>query len=436
MPLKMSVRVPILGVSKNPILEPSPVRYLFKRKGSDNWYIRLQPPGQKIVEKSLGTSDLKLAEITAMPLIREHKAFMYQRRPTVTPFWHRAYEPGLRVIDGEQVIATDRELQFLDDGGNVIRREPNGGPAELLSPAPRGGPSFKAYDDAKRPTPAVKNGDDALLETYIKHNGIDGLRERQARDIWHIFRTVVKKPLKQCTRDDGRAIIAHLEEQAGGEIKSATLRRRMVPLVATVNLAIDEGKLTFNPFSGVVPDRDDEDEREAFDDADMKLIRANLHLLSKSDQLLVRLLATTGMRRGEAFEINREQIENGIRFVTIGTKTPQSLRRVPFPADLLPYLPPKITGQLIPGRMDTAGKRLREWLTEIGITDPDKAPMHSFRHRAAQRLRAGGIEESLREAVGGWANGKKKKTSRKYGNKHGKGFPLSMLKKAIDKIRF
>ena len=436
MPLKMSVRVPILGVSKNPILEPSPVRYLFKRKGSDNWYVRLQPPGQKIVEKSLGTSDLKLAEITAMPLIREHKAFMYQRRPTVTPFWHRAYEPGLRVIDGEQVIATDRELQFLDDGGNVIRREPNGGPAELLSPAPRGGPSFKAYDDAKRPTPAVKNGDDALLETYIKHNGIDGLRERQARDIWHIFRTVVKKPLKQCTRDDGRAIIAYLEEQAGGEIKSATLRRRMVPLVATVNLAIDEGKLTFNPFSGVVPDRDDEDEREAFDDADMKLIRANLHLLSKSDQLLVRLLATTGMRRGEAFEINREQIENGIRFVTIGTKTPQSLRRVPFPADLLPYLPPKITGQLIPGRMDTAGKRLREWLTEIGITDPDKAPMHSFRHRAAQRLRAGGIEESLREAVGGWANGKKKKTSRKYGNKHGKGFPLSMLKKAIDKIRF
>jgi integrase len=412
------------------------VRYLFKRKGSDNWYVRLQPPGQKIVEKSLGTSDLKLAEITAMPLIREHKAFIYQRRPTVTPFWHRAYEPGLRVIDGEQVIATDRELQFLDDGGNVIRREPNGGPAELLSPAPRGGPSFKAYDDAKRPTPTVKNGDDALLETYIKHNGIDGLRERQARDIWHIFRTVVKKPLKQCTRDDGRAIIAHLEEQAGGEIKSATLRRRMVPLVATVNLAIDEGKLTFNPFSGVVPDRHDEYEREAFDDADMKLIRANLHLLSKSDQLLVRLLATTGMRRGEAFEINREQIENGIRFVTIGTKTPQSLRRVPFPADLLPYLPPKITGQLIPGRMDTAGKRLRVWLTEIGITDPDKAPMHSFRHRAAQRLRAGGIEESLREAVGGWANGKKKKTSRKYGNKHGKGFPLSMLKKAIDKIRF
>jgi len=112
------------------------------------------------------------------------------------------------------------------------------------------------------------------------------------------------------------------------------------------------------------------------------------------------------------------------------------LRRIPFPKDLLPFLPPTITGRLITGRMDSAGKRLREWLTEIGITDPDKAPMHSFRHRAAKRMRAAGIPEDVREAVGGWANGKKKKTSRKYGNKHGAGYPLSVLKEAIDKIGF
>jgi hypothetical protein len=62
--------------------------------------------------------------------------------------------------------------------------------------------------------------------------------------------------------------------------------------------------------------------------------------------------------------------------------------------------------------------------------------MHSFRHRAAQRLRAAISDESLREAVGGWANGKTKKSSRKYGNKHGKGFPLSKLREAIDRIGF
>ena len=64
------------------------MRYLFKRGGSDNWYIRLQPPGQKIVEKSLGTSDVKLAEIAAMPLIRQHKQLMYARRLNSAPARH------------------------------------------------------------------------------------------------------------------------------------------------------------------------------------------------------------------------------------------------------------------------------------------------------------------------------------------------------------
>ena len=423
--------------------------WIFQRPQSSNFYVRLRDDKGRRFIQSLGTTDRREAEIKALPVIAEHKARLLAARPRIETVWKHALEPGRKHVgdDGGEIIATEKELIYIGHNGVVIKTEPNGGLAhQLVSRNPLtlhsvvqailtsdaeafGGP-------VERPTVAVKNSDDALLETYLKHNGIDGLREKQARDIWHVFKSVVNKPIKECTRDDGRAIIAHLEEQAGGEIKSATLRRRMVPLVATVNLAIDEGKLTFNPFSGVVPDRDDEDEREAFSDDDMKLIRKNLHRLHKSDQLLVRLLATTGMRRGEAFEIDREQRENDIRFCVIGTKTPQSLRRVPFPADLLPYLPEKITGQLIPGRMDTAGKRLREWLTDIGITDPDKAPMHSFRHRAAQRMRAAGVPEDVREAVGGWANGKKKKTSRKYGNKHGAGYPLAVLKKAIDKIGF
>jgi integrase len=412
-------------------------RYLFRRNGSNNLYVRLQPPGQSVVERSLGTTDVKAAEIAAADLIKQHKILMYGRRlarlPRVESRWLPAYAPGMH--DG--FFATERELRDLTTGAVI---GPNGGPAEILTPAPSDGPSFEAYDAAKaRPTPAVKSGDDQLLEAYIKDKSITGLREKQARDIWHLFKTVVGKPLRDCTRDDGRAIVAYMKDQAGEDEppKSATLRRRMVPLVATVNLAIKDGKHKgINPFMGVVPVCDDEDERDAFSDDDMKLIRANLHGLSESDQLLVRVLATTGMRRGEAFEIDREQTENGIRFVTIGTKTPHSLRRIPFPADLLPHLPPKITGQLIPGRMDSAGKRLKKWLNEIGITEPDKAPMHSFRHRAAQRLRAAIPDESLREAIGGWANGKKKKTSRKYGNKHGKGFPITMLKEAIDKIGF
>ena len=431
--------------------------YLFQRPGSSNWYIQLRSPdGRKVV--SLRTADKLEAESAAAPMIGEHKAKLLAARPRFDTVWKHALEPGREHAgpDGGKIVATDKELIHIGHNGNVLKIEPNGARAlQLVNKGENVGEAnwrlaaaflnddgSLRFDKAARPVVATKIGDDALLETYIKHTGIgpaapgsrQSTRESQARDIWHIFKTVVKKPITKCTRDDGRDIIAHLE--ASGVSKSATLRRRMVPLVATVNLAIDEGKLTFNPFSGVVPDRNDEKEREAFSDDDMKVIRANLRKLSENDQLLVRLLATTGIRRGEAFEICSEEKENRIRFVTIGAKTPQSVRRVPFPKDLLPHLPKKITGQLIQGRMDTAGKRLKNWLHQIGITDPDKAPMHSFRHRAAKRMRAAGIPEDVREAVGGWANGKKKKPSRKYGNKHGAGYPLSMLKEAIDKIGF
>ncbi len=423
--------------------------HIFQRPQSQNWYVRLRGEKGRRFIQSLHTNDRREADVLAGPLITEHRARMLAARPHLQTV--RKFDPGEHPgPDGGKIVANERELIYLSRDGAYLRTEPNTAqmivPPYPLSSAGAVVRFVNSIDREPRPTVATKTSDDAFLETYIAHTGLSGLQEKQARDIWHSFRTIVNKPIKDCARDDGRALVAAL-----GEAKSATLRRRMVPLVATVNLAIKDGKLTFNPFIGCVPDRDDEDERDAFSDDDMKIIRANLHRLDKSDQLLVRLLATTGMRRGEAFDIDGEERENGIRFVTIGTKTPQSQRRVPFPADLLPYLPKKITGQLIPGRMDTAGKRLHKWMFEIGIPgvpDPDirkkdrvpgelnKAPMHSFRHRAAQRMRAAGVPEDVREAVGGWANGKKKKVSRKYGNKHGAGYPLSVLKKAIDTIGF
>jgi hypothetical protein len=51
-------------------------------------------------------------------------------------------------------------------------------------------------------------------------------------------------------------------------------------------------------------------------------------------------------------------------------------------------------------------------------------------------MRAASIDEDVREAIGGWANGKGKKTSRKYGNKRLQGYAIKVLRKAIDKIGF
>jgi integrase len=81
-------------------------------------------------------------------------------------------------------------------------------------------------------------------------------------------------------------------------------------------------------------------------EADMKEAKRNLRRLSGADQLLSRLLASTGMRLSEAFEIEDELKERGCRYVIVGKKTEQSERRVPLPASVLPFLPGIIKGSL------------------------------------------------------------------------------------------
>ena len=89
--------------------------------------------------------------------------------------------------------------------------------------------------------------------------------------------------------------------------------------------------------------------------------------------MLLRLLGKHGNADlAEAFEIEGEEKEKRLRYVIVGKKTEQSLRRVPLPASVLPFLPKKITGPLF-GRdlvdpADTASKHLNRFLRECGIS--------------------------------------------------------------------
>jgi integrase len=361
-------------------------------------------------------------------LVTAHKAALLAARPKVTLIWHRAHEPGLRVIDGEQAIVTERELQFVDASGNVVRRESNGGPAELLTPAPSSGvPSFKAYDDAKRPTPAVKNGDDELLEIYLAHKGITGHYEQEARSTWALYKRLTNnKPLKNATRDDGRLLAQHFKD-AGN--KSATAAKKIGWLRAAVQRAIKEGRLQFNPFAEVVSENgDDELRRKPLSDADMEVCKNKLGDLSEARQLLFRFLATTGARLGEAFQIDGEQTERGVRYVMIGSKTEASQRRLPLPADFLRYHPGKISGRLFTGNAKAASKRLNDFLDECGLKDRSIV-VHSLRHRAADRLRAHECPIDIRHALLGHE-------SASVAEGYGEGFSVVTLKKWIDKIGF
>ena len=54
------------------------IDYLFLRKGSRNWQLKLQSPR---IEKSLGTPDRAQAEILALPYIEQHKVRLFEARP-------------------------------------------------------------------------------------------------------------------------------------------------------------------------------------------------------------------------------------------------------------------------------------------------------------------------------------------------------------------
>lgn len=401
---------------------PRKVDYLFHKNGSPNWFLRLQ--GDRETIESLRTSNRLEAEARAAVKIGEHKAALLAARPKVTTIWDSTHkEFGLRFIEGKQIFVTERELRDAETGAVI---GPNGGWAELLTPAPRGGPSFKAYDEAKRLAPPARNSDDGIFETYLKHAKVTGYFEREARAIWALFRSLCDKPLKECTRDDGRKLVAHFEAQ---ELKSATIRKKIGWLTAAVNLAIKEGRLTFNPFSAVVPKSDDKAKRLPLDEADIRTMKRNLvDKLGESDQLLVRLLGATGMRLSEAFEIDAEATERGVRYVIVGKKTEQSLRRVPLPTNALAYLPKTIKGPLFDGGPRAASKRLNRFLREIGIADPRKV-VHSLRHRAQDRLRAAGCPQDVRWAI----LGHEEKT---VAAGYGEGFPVTMLAKWMAKIGF
>jgi integrase len=401
------------------------IDYLFLRNGSRNWQIKLQYPGGERVEKSLGTSDRAQAEILALPYIQDHKMRLLEARPGIHVTWLHRFAPGQEHItpDGERIVADDRELIFLNHNGAIVRKEPNGEFA--VAPPPLREQKAVVRREEQRQRTAT-SADDALIETYLKHKNVTGYYEREARAVWALYKQLTNgKSLKDASRDDARKLVDYYEKQ---NLKSATIQKKIGWLTAAVNLAIDEATLKFNPFSSIVRERDDGLRRLPLNESDIRNVKRNLERLDENDQLLFRVLAATGMRLSEAFEIDGEMKERGCRYIIVGRKTSQSLRRVPLPVTVLPFLPRKLEGRLFPGDPRAASKRLNRFLNGIGIGDRRKV-VHSLRHRAQDRLRAAGCPEDCRWAI----LGHEKQT---VAAGYGEGFPVPLLRRWIDKIGF
>jgi integrase len=427
--------------------------YIFQRPGSSNWYVQLRSPdGRKVV--SLKTADKLQAQIDAAPMIAEHKAKLLAARPRFDAVWKHAMEPGREHAgsDGGKIVATDKELIHIGHNGNVLKIEPNGGRAlQLVSNKENVGDSnwrFAAaflnadgspkFDQAARPVVKAKTGDDMLFQTYIdsgarKGRGLDGYARKEAQATWDLFRSLTKgKALEKCDRDDGRLLVKHYTDN---KLSYPSMQKKIMWLSAMVEFSIAEKKLPMmvNPFSGIVPQRTPQEKqaakRKSLDDADVKACKAKFGTLGKKDQLLFRLLEATGMRLSEAFQITKEEPHNGEpRFVWIGNKTENSLRRVPFPKSVLPYLPAKISSPLFEGTPSAASHRFTEFLRDtVGIKEPKKV-LYSLRHRAKDRARDLEFPDKIGEALFGRDDGKD------TGDDYGDGFSTKKLKTWVDKI--
>ena len=452
-------------------------KYLIQRPGCC-WALRLPGADGTMEERSLGTKDKHQAEIIALrdygEKIAAHKARILARRPRVEAVWEHRYAPGrMHDTPAGKVFATDRELHFLDEQLRVLRTEPNGALQNRIANLPAGavltgnrewleaqspllsgenmarlhmqniaflrGQGRRIVDVERLPgakeEPAAKIakiGDDAIIAGYLNDRGVTGYPRRETEQTWELFRSLVRKPLRQCTKDDGRLLLQHFRDDG---LKSASIKKRLTRLCAAVNWAVGEGKLPatqINPFAGIVRAAGklealggDAMQRLPLSAADLELCRGGLVKLSDQDRLLFRLLCTTGMRLGEAMSIDREDTQGGVRFVTIGTKTESSHRRVPLPASVLPYLPAKIEAPLFSGTANAASKRLNGLLRDVGISDPAKS-VHSLRHRAHDVLREVGCPEPIQRALLGHA--------KDVHSKYGAGQPLAILKEWVDRI--
>src|SRR5579862_861478 len=208
--------------------------YLFQRPGSSNWYVRLRSPNQTIV-KSLKTADKAEAEIIALsgfPLddgttvsIATHKAALKAARPKIEQSWRREFEPGLHTgPDGGTIAADERELRYYNHNGALLRTVPNGGTAFQIVGGPLTVRSLaEAFIEAdfgdgrgERTKAPTKNSDDKLFETYLEHGGrnktgVHGHFRREAESMWALFKRLTdNKPLKDCTRTEGRLLVTYL----------------------------------------------------------------------------------------------------------------------------------------------------------------------------------------------------------------------------------
>lgn len=393
-----------------------------------------------MVQRSLGTPDRNLAEALAAKEIADHKitvalkAYMNAKGTfDKQSIFDQTPNSTIQHEDGTISVATDKQIIRMR-GHEVLDVKPNNVRHGVVVDA-----SHDLLKDISALHKIVEPGkrrfdpDLSILELWIKQKGISGYLEREARATFQTFKSLTKGKLFQnADFEDGVALAEHFFAQGN---KSATVAKKIGHLRAAVRLAMtNQAKkyphLRFNPFSGVVAEREDAENRLMLDDNDMQLMAAHLNDMNDDERLLFVLCAGTGMGPKEAYQIKSEERHDGFRCVTIGEKSDARKRTIPLPTCVLPYLPKQISGPLFVGKRQNVTRNVNRAMNRFGIADQSKT-LYSTRHRASYKLK--GVQDSLRYEVLGHES--RKKPAERYGrDRTNVNYPMKDIFKAINMI--
>lgn len=230
---------------------------------------------------------------------------------------------------------------------------------------------------------------------YSKHSPRYG--ERDTKRLVSALGPLGKKRLDQVSQ------FAVEKWKASRDVKPATVNRELAQLKAAFNRAIEWSFLQANPAKKVRLLKDNSSKRVRFlSDSERK--RLNKALNSRDDYLpyMVRLVLMTGLRRGEAFSLEWEDINLKSKILTVHARHSKSSKERYIPlnspaVELLKAWRMKSgtrSGLVFPN--PTTGRRLKEnktsWRTLMKVAQIKDFRFHDLRHDFASRLVMGSVD--------------------------------------------
>jgi integrase len=450
--------------------------HMIIRRGS-TWHFRRAVPkalrsivGQREIVKSLHTSDLREAKSRAITVAAEVDALLWRARRTL------ANPEAAVAAVASKLVRQDTEARrgtLLDDDTREAEQAGILDELERLTEQPKAGDLTSEVDRQARIKALrailarLENGNSAADAADVDDVSLSGLFERYkaerkpSKKVWREFDLVQRHcitvfgdlSVRSITKSHIRTLKSALltmptskrrqGQEEGATLSTSTVVKLLGLLRSVLAWAEREGFIDVNPAHGTarvastekkVATVDDEKKRRPFT---VEEVRDLLSKLPESGPLrwILLLLAYTGARLAEVVGARQQDIgeQDGVTYLNIrphesrSLKTKASRRRVPIHSELVRL---GFTRDVLPfvGSADMWSQKLNRWLRSNGFADA-RLVVHSLRHTVKDRLRAARVPEAEQRTILGHAGSG-------VADSYGQGFPLSVLRDAVNRITY